>query len=136
MLGIGVADWLVILVYLLGITGLGVWAMRRVHSSASFFIGDRKFGKLTMIAFSFGTGTSSDQAVTVSAKAYRVGAPGISGDCSDTTSRTANDSTVLGRDSTSRPWPGRPRCWKARTTSAPSERPTTRATTPRARCIA
>ena len=77
MLGISVVDWLLIIAYLLGITAIGLLAAKRVHSSASFFIGDRKFGKLMMIFFSFGAGTSSDQAVTVAAKAYRAGAAGI-----------------------------------------------------------
>lgn len=45
MLGITTTDWLVIAGYLLIITVLGVWSARRVTSSASLFIGDRKFGK-------------------------------------------------------------------------------------------
>ena len=70
-------DWLVIVGYLLGITVIGTWAIRRVTSSASFFISDRKFGKVLMMFFNFGTGTHSDQAVSVAAKTYHVGASGI-----------------------------------------------------------
>jgi Na+/proline symporter len=77
MLGVSWVDWAVILVYLVGITAVGTWAMRRVKSASSFFIGDRKYGKLMMIFFTFGTGTHSDQAVSVAAKTYRTGASGI-----------------------------------------------------------
>jgi len=61
MLGLKLIDWAVIIVYLVGIT----------------FIGDRKFGKVMMAFFMFGSGTHSDQAVSVAAKTYRAGASGI-----------------------------------------------------------
>ncbi|MHC4122808.1 MAG: sodium:solute symporter family protein, partial [Planctomycetota bacterium] len=77
MLGIELIDWLTIAGYLVGITIIGVWAVKRVKSAASFFISDRKFGKIMMMFFSFGAGTHSDQAVSVAAKTYRVGASGI-----------------------------------------------------------
>ena len=77
MLGITAVDWLVIVAYLVGITVIGTWAIRKVKSSASFFISDRKFGKVLMMFFNFGTGTHSDQAVSVAAKTYHVGASGI-----------------------------------------------------------
>ncbi|MHC4406709.1 MAG: sodium:solute symporter family protein [Planctomycetota bacterium] len=76
-LGITPVDWLVIVGYLVGITIIGTWAIRKVKSAASFFISDRKFGKVLMMFFNFGTGTHSDQAVSVAAKTYRVGASGI-----------------------------------------------------------
>ncbi|MFC1539467.1 sodium:solute symporter [Candidatus Latescibacterota bacterium] len=77
MLGVNWIDWLVIISYLLLITILGVWAFKRVKSSSSLFIGDRKFGKVMMMFFTFGAGTHSDQAVSVSAITYRSGASGI-----------------------------------------------------------
>ena len=77
LLGLPLIDWLVIAGYLAGITAIGTWAVRKVKSSTSFFISDRKFGKLLMMFFNFGTGTHSDQAVSVAAKTYRVGASGI-----------------------------------------------------------
>jgi Na+/proline symporter len=77
MLGVNWIDWLVIGVYLGVITIIGVWAVKRVRSAASFFISDRKFGKIMMMFFSFGTGTHSDLAVSVAAKTYRSGASGI-----------------------------------------------------------
>jgi len=77
MLGLKLVDWIVIAVYLAGITFIGLWAVRKVRSSASFFIGDRKFGKVMMAFFMFGSGTHSDQAVSVAAKTYTSGASGI-----------------------------------------------------------
>jgi Na+/proline symporter len=75
--GVAIVDWLVIVVYLVVITVIGIWAARRVKSAASFFISDRGFGKVMMVFFAFGTGTHSDQAVSVSAETYRSGASGI-----------------------------------------------------------
>jgi Na+/proline symporter len=77
MLGLKLVDWVVIVVYLVGITLIGFWAVRKVRSSASFFIGDRKFGKVMMAFFMFGSGTHSDQAVSVASKTYQTGASGI-----------------------------------------------------------
>jgi SSS family transporter len=77
MLGIEAIDWAVIIVYLVGITFIGLWAVKKVRSTASFFIGDRKFGKIMMAFFMFGSGTHSEQAVGVAAKTYQVGASGI-----------------------------------------------------------
>jgi Na+/proline symporter len=77
MLGLHSADWAVIILYLAGITVIGFYAVKKVKSAASYFISDRGFGKVMMMFFSFGTGTHSDQAVSVAAKTYRAGASGI-----------------------------------------------------------
>ena len=77
MLGVKLIDWMVIIAYLVGITFIGLWAVKKVRSAASFFIGDRKFGKVMMAFFMFGSGTHSDQAVSVAAKTYRAGVSGI-----------------------------------------------------------
>ncbi len=77
MLGVNWIDWLVIGIYRFGITAVGVLAAKRVKSASTYFIGDRKFGKLMMMFFTFGTGTHSDQAVSVAAKTYQSGASGI-----------------------------------------------------------
>lgn len=77
MFGIEHIDWAIIIVYLVGITVLGTWTARKVKTAASFFISDRRFGKVFMILFGFGTGTHSDHAVSVAAKTYNTGAPGI-----------------------------------------------------------
>jgi len=77
MLGITSIDWLVLLLYLVGITVIGLRARRKVKGASSFFISDRSFGKVMMTFFGFGSGTHSDQAVSVAAKTYRAGASGI-----------------------------------------------------------
>jgi len=77
MLGISLADWLIVACYLVGITVIGTWSVKKVRTATSYFIGDRKFGKIMMMFFMFGTGTHSDQAVSVAAKTYRCGASGI-----------------------------------------------------------
>ena len=70
-------DWLVVLVYLIGVTLVGIWSAKKVRTASNFFISDRKFGKIMMMFFTFGTGTNTDQAVTVAAKTYQSGASGI-----------------------------------------------------------
>lgn len=77
MKSITLADWLVIVVYLVAVVAIGVHTARMVKSSASFFISNRRLGKLLMTFFYFGSGTSSDQAVSVAAKTYQTGISGI-----------------------------------------------------------
>lgn len=69
-------DGLVIVIYLVGITLLGVYTGRQVKKSSDFFM-PRRFGKAMMIMHAFGTGTASDQAVTVAAGTARSGLSGI-----------------------------------------------------------
>jgi len=70
-------DWLVIAAYLVGVALIGLYSARKVKTSLNFFISDRNFGKLLMTFFTFGTGTNTDQAVTVASKTYTDGASGI-----------------------------------------------------------
>ncbi len=70
-------DGLVILLYLIGITLIGIRSAKKVKTAASFFITDRKFGKTMMTFVSFGTGTQTDQAVAVAAKTFESGVSGI-----------------------------------------------------------
>lgn len=74
--GLHVADVAVLGLYLIGIAALGISSGRRIKSSADFFM-PRRFGKLMMVMFSFGSGTHSDQAVTVASKTYSSGLSGI-----------------------------------------------------------
>jgi Na+/proline symporter len=55
---------------------IGVWSARKIKTSADFFM-PRRFGKAMMIMFSFGTGTHSDQAVSVASKSFTNGLSGI-----------------------------------------------------------
>lgn len=69
-------DITVIVFYLVGITGLGIWMARRVKQLSDFFM-PRRFGAGMMIMHAFGTGTASDQAVTVASATFRGGLSGI-----------------------------------------------------------
>lgn len=76
MLGLHIADIIVIVIYLIGITVIGVWSSRLVKNMGDFFM-PRRFGKTMLIMHSFGTGTHSDQAVTVASKTFTTGLSGI-----------------------------------------------------------
>ena len=76
MLGLHIADILVLGLYLVGITVIGIWAARRIKNIADFFM-PRRFGKVMMITHAFGTGTHSDQAVSVASKSFTNGLSGI-----------------------------------------------------------
>jgi len=76
LLGLHIADVFVLGLYLIGITCIGVWAARRIKSIADFFM-PRRFGKAMMVMHAFGTGTHSDQAVSVASKSFTNGLSGI-----------------------------------------------------------
>ena len=76
MHGLHPIDIAAVALYLGGITALGVWMARKVHSVGDFFM-PRRFGKTMMVTFAFGTGTASDQAVAVAAETFRSGLSGI-----------------------------------------------------------
>lgn len=77
MLGIDLWDWVALAVYFTAIAGIGLWSARRVSDTADFFMGGRRFGKAFMVFFSFGAGTSGNDAVGVSSKTYTSGLSGI-----------------------------------------------------------
>ena len=76
-LGLHWLDWLVLATYLIGVTFLGVMAYKRVKDMSDFFMGGRRFGKIFMMFFAFGAGTSSEQATAVIAGTWRAGLAGI-----------------------------------------------------------
>ena len=75
-IGLHWIDTVVVGVYLLGITAIGLWMGRRVKGLNDYFM-PRKFGKGMMIMHAFGTGTASDQAVTVASATFISGLSGI-----------------------------------------------------------
>lgn len=77
LFGLHWIDWVVLFAYLLGVMGIGVWSYRKVHDMSDFFMGGRRFGKVFMMFFAFGSGTSSEQAVSVAAGSFRFGLAGI-----------------------------------------------------------
>ena len=50
-------DWVVIIVYFVVITAIGLIAGYRVRQSGEYFLGGRRFGPWLMIGQSFGVGT-------------------------------------------------------------------------------
>lgn len=76
MFGIGLVNLIVLLIYLIGVTILGAWAMRKVKTMGDFIM-PRRFGKWMLTMHAFGSGTHSDQAVSVASKSYTNGLSGI-----------------------------------------------------------
>jgi Na+/proline symporter len=77
MLGIAYLDWIVLIIYFIVITALGMWTYKKVKSAADYFMANRRFGKLFMIAQAFGVGTHTDQPVSVAGASYTAGLAGI-----------------------------------------------------------
>jgi len=77
LLGMHLADWIVLGLYFVVILGVGLWSATKVKDVADYFMGGRRFGKFFMMFFAFGSGTSSDQAITVVAATWRTGLAGI-----------------------------------------------------------
>ena len=77
MFGLHRLDLGMLALYLIGITFAGLWTARKVKGVRDFFMGGRRFGKAFMIMHSFGTGTHTDQAVTVAGACYKLGMAGI-----------------------------------------------------------
>lgn len=76
-LGLHPADWCVLALYFVVIIAIGLWSARNVKDMADFFMGGRRFGKIFMMFFAFGSGTSSEQAISVVAGTWRAGLAGI-----------------------------------------------------------
>ncbi len=76
MLQLHPADIAALAGYFLLVAGLGFWTARRVKTMGDFVM-PRRFGKTLMIFYGFGSGTHSDQAVSVASKSYVVGFSGI-----------------------------------------------------------
>ncbi len=76
MLGLSIVDFFVLFVYLIGITLLGIYSMKKIKG-VSDFIMPRRFGKWMLTLHAFGSGTHSDQAVGVASKTYTSGLSGI-----------------------------------------------------------
>jgi len=70
------ADIAALAVYLLALVVIGFWVSRRVKSMEQFVM-PRRFGKVLMVTFSFGTGTHADEAVGVTSKTFTNGLSGI-----------------------------------------------------------
>lgn len=76
-LGMHILDWVVLLVYFLIVLGIGVWSLSKVKDMSDYFMGGRRFGKVFMMFFAFGSGTSSEQAISVVSGTWQAGLAGI-----------------------------------------------------------
>ncbi|WP_417389392.1 sodium:solute symporter family protein [Gimesia sp.] len=76
-LGLHTADWIILALYFVVILAIGLWSVTKVKDMADFFMGGRRFGKVFMMFFAFGSGTSSEQAISVVAGTWRAGLAGI-----------------------------------------------------------
>ncbi len=77
MFGLNPIDLGVIVLYLVGVTFIGLRSAKKVKDTGDFFMGGRKFGKLLMVAKAFAVGTRADQAVAVTGASYSWGLSGV-----------------------------------------------------------
>lgn len=70
-------DWAVIIVYFSMIVAVGLWAARKVKSTADYFIGHRGFSVWLVIGQAFGVGTHAEMPVSLAGKVYQSGYAGI-----------------------------------------------------------
>ncbi|MCX6377420.1 MAG: sodium:solute symporter family protein, partial [Armatimonadetes bacterium] len=73
----GTIDLIVVVVYLIGIGGIGIYQAVKIKSSGDYFTGGRKFSKWLMMMHALGTGTHADDPVVVTGAAYNHGMSGI-----------------------------------------------------------
>ena len=76
-LGLHIAIWIVLVVYLTGMLLLGWWSKRETHSQEGYLLGNRRFGSFMMIMHSFGTGTHPGAPAGVISMTVSNGASGI-----------------------------------------------------------
>ena len=76
MTGLHITDFIVLILYFLGIIAIGIWTSKKIKTVDDFFM-PRKFGKFSLMMHGFGTGTHSDQAVGVASKTFSSGLSGI-----------------------------------------------------------
>lgn len=77
MLGLDIADIIVICAYFGMVIFIGFWAMRRISNQEDYFLAGRKFGKFIQTFAAFGQATSTDSAIGVSTTTFKNGAAGI-----------------------------------------------------------
>jgi solute:Na+ symporter, SSS family len=70
-------DYIVLLAYFIAMTGIGLWAMRRVKGQEDYFLGGRSFGKVLQTFAAFGAGTGSSDPVNTARTTFTGGMSGI-----------------------------------------------------------
>ncbi len=74
---IATLDWIVLVVYLVAITAIGLIVGYRVRHSNEYFLGARRFGPWVMISQSFTVGTHAEMPVALAGAVYGIGASAI-----------------------------------------------------------
>src|SRR5579864_2997490 len=74
---IGVLDWLIIGAYIGTLATVGLVASLKVKDTDQYFLGNRRFGKLLMVAQTFGVGTHADMPVSLAGAVYSMGISAI-----------------------------------------------------------
>ena len=77
MLGLSIADVIVLVLYFGVIVYIGIRASLKIKDKEDYFLGGRKFGKLTSTFASFGQATSADGPTGVATTTFNNGASGI-----------------------------------------------------------
>ena len=77
MFGFNIWDLFIIILYLLTITSIGMYTVRKVKTVGDFVLGGRKFGKFFTTVRDFGLGTSTDEPVIVVGQSYAIGLAGM-----------------------------------------------------------
>ncbi len=70
-------DWVIVVTYLVSLVAMGIVASRRVKDTKNYFLGKRHFGKLIMIAQTFGVGTHAEMPVSLAGATYSFGISAI-----------------------------------------------------------
>ena len=70
-------DWVVLVIYLASITGIGLYVGYRVRHTGEYFLGERKFGPWVMMGQSFSIGTHAEMPVSLAGAVYSSGASAI-----------------------------------------------------------
>lgn len=77
MFGLSLLDIVVVIAYFTVIVWMGVRASKKIKGEADYFLGGRKFGKLTSTFASFGQATSADGPAGVATTTFNNGASGV-----------------------------------------------------------
>jgi Na+/proline symporter len=70
-------DWLIIVVYFIVITAMGLVVGFRIRRTGEYFLGGRRFGPWLMMGQSFGVGTHAEMPVALAGAVYTTGASAI-----------------------------------------------------------
>jgi len=76
-LGLDYTIWIVLVLYLLAMLGMGWWSRKRASDQSGYLMGNREFNAPMMIMHSFGAGTNPGDAAGVVSGSTQAGASGV-----------------------------------------------------------